>query len=385
MMQTFTRNSKFVIHHPKRLPSMKKFFPLFCVLILSCTQATLDRDADIATDEVSQGVKYATGFTINTTKEGYSISVRNPQDTTDILGTYSLTKSDTNGIPIPIEKAVLNSTTFGAFFDHLDALNIVKGMTYTDRVKNQRILDLVETEKITEMISGDGLDFERLLELSPDVVFAYSFGEADFSRYEELGIPIVLLMDYKESHPLGRAEWIKVVGCLLGKYEEAVAKFQELEEAYVAVRNQAMLHSTLPSAFTGSRYGDFWYAPGRDSYIAKYIRDAGAQYTFDHIEGQESAELDFEQALTTISEADYWGLVVSSEEPFTMEDISEMSPLYENLKAYQENHIFICNTAEKDYFGDAIMEPHLILADLYHIFHPNVESDSTYHYFKPIH
>ncbi len=270
-MQTFTRNSKFVIHHPKRLPSMKKFFPLFCVLILSCTQATLDRDADIATDEVSQGVKYATGFTINTTKEGYSISVRNPQDTTDILGTYSLTKSDTNGIPIPIEKAVLNSTTFGAFFDHLDALNIVKGMTYTDRVKNQRILDLVETEKITEMISGDGLDFERLLELSPDVVFAYSFGEADFSRYEELGIPIVLLMDYKESHPLGRAEWIKVVGCLLGKYEEAVAKFQELEEAYVAVRNQAMLHSTLPSAFTGSRYGDFWYAPGRDSYIAKFI------------------------------------------------------------------------------------------------------------------
>jgi len=150
------------------------------------------------------------------------------------------------------------------------------------------------------------------------------------------------------------------------------------------VRNQAMLHSTLPSAFTGSRYGDFWYAPGSDSYIAKFIRDAGAIYTFDHIEGQESAELDFEQALTTISEADYWGLVVSSEERFTSKDILEMSPLYENLKAFKDNQIFICNTAEKDYFGNAVMEPHLILSDLHQIFHPNTETDSTFHYFKPI-
>ncbi len=363
---------------------MIRFLPFLFLFILACSPAKTEQTEVDNTNSAQLQVKYATGFTINTSDEGYSITVRNPQDTSQILGTYSLTNLDTSGIRIPIRTAVLNSTTFGAFFDQLDALGSVKGMTYTDGVKNQRILDLIESEEIVEMISGDGLDFERLLKLNPDVVFAYSFGEADFSRYEELGIPIVLLMDYKESHPLGRAEWIKVVGCLLGKYDEADAIFQKVEEAYAKVRNQAMLHSSLPSAFTGSRYGDFWYAPGRDSYIAKFIRDAGASYTFDHIEGQESAELDFEQALVTISEADYWGLVVSSEEPFTSEDILEMSPLYENLKAFKNDQIFVCNTAEKDYFGDAIMEPHLILADLYHIFHPNAESDSTFHYFKPI-
>ncbi|MGB6036974.1 MAG: ABC transporter substrate-binding protein, partial [Cryomorphaceae bacterium] len=355
------------------------------LIAASCSSPKSNNEVAGGTSDEGLRVKYATGFTINTSGDGYSITVRNPQDTTQVLGTYSLNESDTNVISIPTETAVLNSTTFAAFFDHLDALNAVKGMTYTDRVKNHRVLDLIESGEIAEMISGDGLDFERLVSLNPDVVFAYSFGEADFSRYEELGIPVVLLMDYKESHPLGRAEWIKVVGCLLGKYDEAVQIFKEVEKKYLAVKNQAMYHSTLPSAFTGSRYGDFWYAPGRDSYIAKFIRDAGATYTFDHIEGQESAELDFEKALITISEADYWGLVVSSEEPFTSKDILEMSPLYENLKAFKENQIFICNTAEKDYFGDAIMEPHLILADLYQIFHPNAESDSTFHYFKPIH
>jgi len=363
---------------------MNKILLIFCLVAAGCSSTKSNNEVTGESPAEALKVKYATGFTINAGDDGFSITVRNPQDTTQVLGTYSLTESDTSGISTPIETTVLNSTTFGAFFDYLDALGTVKGMTYTDRVKNERILNLVETEQIAEMISGDGIDFERMLELNPDVVLAYSFGEADFSRYEELGIPIVLLMDYKESHPLGRAEWIKVVGCLLGKYDEAAEIFDEVEKEYLEVKNQAMYHSTLPSAFTGSRYGDFWYAPGRDSYIAKFIRDAGAQYTFDHIEGQESAELDFEKALITISEADYWGLVISSEEPFISEDILEMSPLYENLKAFKENQIFICNTAEKDYFGDAVMEPHLILADLHRIFHPNSESDSTFHYFKPI-
>lgn len=363
---------------------MNRIFLLLSLFVVGCSQSKLNSEVADKTNSDKIEVQYATGFSIRRIADGYSVTVRNPQDSSQVLGTYSFTDSDTSEIQVPIETAVLNSTTFGAFFDHLDALSVVKGMTYTSGVKNSDILDLVETGEIREMISGDGIDFERMLELNPDVVLAYSFGEADFSRYEELGIPVVLLMDYKESHPLGRAEWIKVVGCLLGKYEEAEAIFQEIEAAYIAVKNQAMLHSTIPSAFTGSRYGDFWYAPGRESYISKFIRDAGASYTFDHIEGQESAELDFEQALVTISQADYWGLVVSSEEPFTSDDILEMSPLYENLKAFREKQIFVCNTAEEDYFGDAVMEPHLILADLYHIFHPNVESDSTFHYFKPI-
>lgn len=364
---------------------MMRFLSVFCLCLLGCvTTEKSNQVSDSVQSSEKLKVTHATGFTISQLADGYSITVRNPQDTSQVLDTYKVSYKDTIGISIPIENAVLNSTTFGAFFQYLDALDKVKGMTYTDGVKSEPILELIDSGAIVEMISGDGVDFERLLELNPDAVFAYSFGQADFSRYEEQGIPVVLLMDYKETHPLGRAEWIKVVGCFLGKYDEAVEIFEEVEAAYLKVMNQAMLHSTLPSAFTGSRYGDFWYAPGRDSYIAKFIQHAGANYTFQHLEGQESAELDFEQALVTISQADYWGLVVSSEEPFNYDDISEMSPMYENLKAFKKRQIFVCNTAEKDYFGEAVMEPHLILSDLYKIFHPKAASDSAFHYFKPI-
>ena len=86
-----------------------------------------------------------------------------------------------------------------------------------------------------------------------------------------------------------------------------------------------------------------------------------------------------------ISKTDFWGLVTSSEEPFTKADILSMSPLYEDLNAYQADQIFVCNTQKSDYFGDAVMEPDLILADLHKIFHPQSGQDSTYNYFKPIH
>lgn len=365
---------------------MIKYLSIFCLFFVGCVESDSGQKEENILARKQLEVKYSTGFSIVAVDGGYSVTVRNPQDTTQILGSYLFAQSDSSAIKIPIQTAVLNSTTFGAFFHHLDVLGTVKGLTYTASVKNRAILNLVDSGEIVEMISGDAIDFERMVELSPDVVLAYSFGQTDFSRYAELGIPVVLLMDYKESHPLGRAEWIKVVGCLTGKYDEAVEIFNQVEEKYFAVKQLAMDHSTFPSAFTGSRYGDFWFAPGRDSYIAKFIKDAGAIYTFNHIEGQESAELDFEQALVTISQADYWGLVVSSKEPFTSEDILKMSPLYKNLEAFRNDQIFVCNTAEVDYFGDAIMEPHLILSDLYRIFHPDVEADSDvgFHYFKPI-
>ncbi len=354
-------------------------------LILSCS--TPKESTETRSDQRTEiEVKYATGFKLYRTENGYDLEVRNPQDTTTILDTYHFISGiDSSAIQVPVKSVVLNSTTFGAFFDRLDALARVKGMTYTSRVMNESIKDRISTGQIQEVISGDGINFERMIEIDPDVVLAYHYGEADFSRYEEVNIPIVLIMDYMESHPLGRAEWIKVIGCILNQIDSAEEIFAEIENAYMETRNQAMLHSTLPSAFTGSKYGDFWYAPGRDSYIAKFIQDAGATYAFDHIEGQASAELDFEQAFSDISKIDFWGLVVSSPEEFTKKDILEMSPLYENLEAYENDQIFVCNSAESDYFGDAILEPHLILKDLHQIFHPSTSEDTTFYYFKPIH
>jgi iron complex transport system substrate-binding protein len=235
-----------------------------------------------------------------------------------------------------------------------------------------------------EITSGNDLDFEQLLKLAPDVLMVYQYADSDFSRYTEEGIPVVMNMEFAESTPLGRAEWIKLVGCLTGKLKESVEIFDGIEKRYRDLRTQVAFKSSLPLVFTGSKYGSSWFAPGRDSFIAQYIRDAGGIYSFEHIEGQGSTELDFEGVVSIITQADYWGFLISSEDEFSYQQVLEMDGIYSELKAFKRGQIFVCNTAKVDYFGDAVMEPDRILADLIGVFHPDLTPDHVFHYFRPI-
>ena len=46
-------------------------------------------------------------------------------------------------------------------------------------------------------------------------------------KLEELGIPVMIERSSYESHPLGRLEWIRFFGALLGKEEAADAYYEE--------------------------------------------------------------------------------------------------------------------------------------------------------------
>jgi iron complex transport system substrate-binding protein len=364
---------------------------IFCILSLclfSCTGSS-DKEAENQ-PKGYQGlkIKYSTGLRIWKKDAGYKVQVRNPQDTAEVMATWYFQKGyngqSTDTIAIPVKTAALNSTTFIAFFDKLDAIGLVDGVTYTDRVMNKAMKRRIDKGQAKEITSAGELDFEKVLALQPSAFMAYTYGDSDFSRLEEQGIPVVLNMEYLESHPLGRAEWIKLVGCMLDKYDLAEGLFSEVEARYNELKSKAALRSSMPTVFTGSRYKDIWYAPGNASYVANYLRDAGSNYVFRDIEGHGSAEIDYEVALQKVSGADYWGMVLSQEEEFTMKDVEKMDEKYTRFKAFKKQQVFYCNTAQDDYFGDAVMEPHYILADLIAIFHPEILPGHEFHYFRPI-
>ena len=51
-------------------------------------------------------------------------------------------------------------------------------------------------------------------------------------KLEELGVPVLVDQSSYEPHPLGRTEWIKLYGALLGKEDEAERLFAE-QAAYL--------------------------------------------------------------------------------------------------------------------------------------------------------
>ena len=331
---------------------------------------------------------YAKGLRIWKKGQDYRVEIRNPRDTSEVITSYFFTteinSENTDTITIPVETAALNSTTFIAYFDKLGEAGLITGVTFADRMMNANLLDQVAANKTIELTSGGELDFEKVLSLNPAVFMAYSYGESDFSRIENQGIPVVLNLEYLEGHPLGRAEWIKLAGILTGKEVLADSIYQRIEDQYLALKGEVAESSSSPSVFTGSRYNEIWYAPGRDSYIANYITDAGGTYVFENLEGAGSHEIDYEAALKGISDADYWGMVTSHHEPFTMQTVLEMDKFYGNFKAFQDKNIFVCNAAKTDYFGDAVMEPEIILADMIAIIHPKILPQHVSKYFHRV-
>ncbi|MFZ6051260.1 ABC transporter substrate-binding protein [Halocola ammonii] len=284
----------------------------------------------------------------------------------------------------PLQNIACLSTTHTSMIAKLNALDQIGGMAYADYVLNPEVKTHLEQEKIKSLSGANGIDQEQLIALDPDAFFIYPYERMNTEKLESAGIPCVDIAEYQEGHPLGRAEWLKVFGKLLGKEQEADSVFLAIKKRYESLKSKVASSSTIPSVFTGSYSNGNWYAPTGDSFIAVFLRDAGANYIFREAEGRDNLTLDFETLYNKAYETDFWGKVVHEEGDLTLEKVRENDPRLTTIKAFEEKQIFYCNTAEADYFGDGVVEPELILEDLIAIFHPNYVEDHIPKYFQLI-
>jgi iron complex transport system substrate-binding protein len=73
---------------------------------------------------------------------------------------------------------------------------------------------------------------ELLLSIKPEWFTVYPYGHDGYEKYTSKGINCLPISEYLETHPLGRAEWIKVFGELCGKSKEANAVFTSIKNEY---------------------------------------------------------------------------------------------------------------------------------------------------------
>ena len=74
----------------------------------------------------------------------------------------------------------------------------------------------------------------------------------------------------------------------------------------------------------------------------------------------------------------FWGKVVHAPNGWTQARAKDEAPWAD----FEGKTLFHCNTAEVDYFGQAVLEPHVMLADLAALFHGMGEGRAPV-YFKP--
>jgi iron complex transport system substrate-binding protein len=291
-------------------------------------------------------------------------------------------------ISLPVSKVVLTSTTQIPHLDYLGSSDLLSGFPDLDLISSPKTREMIDAGKVVDLGTGAQANIEKIIELDPDWVMISTLGE-DLKNIEILksaNIPAFINGEYVEQHPLGRAEWIKFTGALLGKSEEANLKFSQIESDY----NQAAelinnIPNGRPKVMAGVMYKDIWYVPGADSWGARLLDVAGGDYLFKEQKGTGSVQLGYEYVLEVAQEADYW---LGASDFNTLVEMKNADPRYSHFDAFQKGNVYTYTlkkgpTGGLEYFELGYLRPDLILRDLIKILHPGLlPGYSLYFYSK---
>jgi iron complex transport system substrate-binding protein len=98
-------------------------------------------------------------------------------------------------------------------------------------------------------------------------------------KLEQFGIPVLVERSSYESHPLGRTEWMKLYGVLLGKEKEAQEVFDRQAEKLSAISKQAPTGKKVAFFYINS-VGTANVRKSND-YVSNMIELAGGTYVPD--------------------------------------------------------------------------------------------------------
>lgn len=280
-------------------------------------------------------------------------------------------------ISLPVSKVVVTSTTHIPHLDYLHASGLLTGFPDLNLISSSKTRKLIDAGKVTDLGSGAQANIEKIIELDPDWVMISTLGE-DLKNLEILksaGIAAIINGEYVEQHPLGRAEWIKFTGALLGKSEEAKIVFSQIEADYnQAAQLVTNIPNKRPKVMAGVMYKDIWYVPGADSWGARLLEVAGGDYLFHEQKGTGSAQLSYEYVLEMAQEAEYW---LGASDFKTLTEMKNADPRYSHFEAFKKRNVYTYThkkgaTGGLEYFELGYLRPDLILQDLIKILHPDL-------------
>lgn len=383
---------------------MNKYFAGCCLIILlaaSCASKGNQQEKENASLEqtvtadsnVQITPKYAEGFQL-TYEEGYILmDIHDPQNEESTHFLYALVPRGTKpeGIPAgytvietPVRHAICMTSLQLSNFIKLGAEDKVVGITSTRHLFNQTISNQLKEGKTVKIGIEGNFDNEVIMSINPDLILISPFKRGGYETMKDIGIPLIPHLGYKETTPLGQAEWIRFVGLLLGMEQVANDTFSAIENRYnelKALTNEGQ-KKKRPVVFSGEIHGGNWYAVGGKSFLAQLFMDAGADYFLKDDDRSGGVTLDFETIYNQADEADYWRIVNSYPGAYSYEALQEQDPRYADFRAFKEKGVIYCNMREKPFYESMPTEPDVLLADLLHIFHPDLLPEHSPVYYE---
>ncbi len=329
---------------------------VFCILCFACGEQSVDETrpegpAWSALSVVSETpVRYATEFSITQYTEGYELI------TIPATGKLLLIPEG-KGKPIdlpadiavayrPLDRMYLAATSAMDFFRALDGISSVRlSGTKADGWSIPEAQEAMERGEMLFAGKYSAPDFERIYTEGCDLAIESTMiyhTPAVIEKLNGCGVPVFVERSSYEADPLGRMEWIKVYGALLGKEETAEALFDREAEAAEAIGN-------LPKS---GRTVAFFYITGTGSvnvrkssdYVVKMIETAGGSYAFPDLvsdSAMSTVNMTVERFYEGAKDADV--LIYNSTidgEIYSIAELIDKCPVLKNCRAVQNGDVW---------------------------------------------
>lgn len=333
-------------------------------------------------DGVTLNLRYARNLTIVEYPQYTQVIIRNPWDTTRVLNSYTLVKEPQGKkgeVVVPLKKVAVFTSVHCSLLMELGCKERIGGICEPEYIHIPYIHKGLKEGRIIELGNGMNPNLERIMALQPDAIMLSPFeNSGGYGRLERMGIPIIECAEYMESTPLGRAEWIRFYGRLVGKAELVDSLFLQIERSYLQFKEAASKAQQKPRLICETPQSGYWYVPGGQSTMGIMYQDAGADYIFHDIEGSGSTALSIERVLDRALTAQVW--LVKHHGLLSREQIVQDVPALRNIPA----KIWLCDTYNTCFYEETPFHPDVLLSNLIQILHPELGIKAGKAYFCPL-
>ena len=357
----------------KRQNFSAAIFAIGLLFLLAACRRGGTQQAD-ATQGDTLRLKYAQLLTI-VEYDGYTeVSVADPWHQGRVLHTYKIEHNR------PVRRALVTTSVHCSLLDELGCRTAVAGVCDRQYIHLDWVQQGCRDGSIADC--GNSLEptIERIAELQPDAIFLSPFqNSGGYGRVEQTGIEIVEMADYMEPSALGRAEWVRFYGRLLGQPRRADSLFTAVETAYRRLSDESATEGPRPTLLMDKTVGQVWYVPGGQSTTGRMLADAGARYPWADDTHSGSLALPPEQVLEMAADADVWLLRYSGTQRLTLKELLSENAAYGLLRAFRQGRVYGCNTDTSTFFEDTPFHPERLLRDIVCMIHPEKGEPRYYH------
>ena len=255
--------------------------------------------------------------------------------------------ADISVIQKPVQNIYLVATSAMDLFCALDGLDSISlSGTNADGWYIDKAKKAMEDGDIAFAGKYSAPDYELILskncDLAIESTMIYHQPEVQ-EKLEKFGIPVLVEHSSYESHPLGRTEWIKLYGVLLGKEDQAQKLFQEQVDKLKSVEDSENTGKTVDFFYINSM-GAANVRKSND-YVSKMIELAGGEYIFHDPAEDDNAlstmNMQMEEFYAKAKDADY--IIYNSTIDGELDSIDELlakSSLLVDFKAVKDGNVW---------------------------------------------